>query len=73
MVRPEYAGDLRVLTEELLHVVQNAGMTRGISVVEKEIEARLVMIANRNTIGLSHKEIVDMFAEVRHMRATGRY
>jgi hypothetical protein len=73
MVRPEYAADLRVLTEELLHVCQQKGMTKATTVVEQEIEARLVMIANRNTIGLSHKEITDMIAEVRHMRATGRY
>lgn len=42
-------------------------------IVEKEIEARLMMIRYRHKWGITADEIREMIQEVRMMRKTGRY
>jgi hypothetical protein len=42
-------------------------------IVEKEIEARLMMIKYRHKWGITADEIREMIQEVRTMRKTGRY
>ena len=72
-VRPQYAGDVRILREELIHVFQQrAGMATN-EVVEREIEARLMMINFRHTWSITNDEVREMIREIRIMRTTGRY
>jgi hypothetical protein len=74
-VRPQFADNVRVLREELIHVYQqSAGMeVSAQAVVGAEIEARLMMIARRHAWSMTNDEVREMIQEVRRMRATGRY
>jgi hypothetical protein len=72
-VRPEHLENVRVLREELIHVFQQRAGASSAEIVEKEIEARLVMIRYRHKWGITADEIREMIQEVRTMRKTGRY
>ena len=72
-VRPQYADNVRVLREELIHVFQQRGGMAVNDVVAEEIEARLMMIARRHQWSMTVDEVKEMIAEVRQMRKTGRY
>lgn len=72
-VRPEYAANVRVLREELIHVFQQRGGMAVTDIVAQEIEARLMMIARRHQWSLTVDEVKEMIAEVRQMRKTGKY
>jgi hypothetical protein len=72
-VRPQYAENVRVLREELIHVFQQRGGMAVNDVVAQEIEARLMMIARRHQWSMTVDEVREMIAEVRQMRKTGRY
>ncbi len=70
-VRPQYAGNIRILREELIHVQQQR---EGInSVVEAEIQARELMIQARDRWGITDGNVQDMMREIERMRQTGRY
>jgi hypothetical protein len=72
-VRPQYAENVRVLREELIHVFQQRGGMSVTDAVAQEIEARLMMIARRHQWSMTVDEVKEMIAEVRQMRETGRY
>lgn len=72
-VRPQYAENVRVLREELIHVFQQRGGMSVSDIVAQEIEARLMMIARRHQWSMTVDEVKEMIAEVRQMRKTGRY
>jgi hypothetical protein len=72
-VRPQYADNVRVLREELIHVMQQRGGMGTAERVAAEIEARLLMIASRHRWALTNAEVREMIREIRQMRATGRY
>jgi hypothetical protein len=72
-VRPQYAENVRVLREELIHVFQQRGGMAVTDIVAQEIEARLMMIARRHHWSMTVDEVKEMIAEVRQMRKTGRY
>lgn len=72
-VRPEHLANVRVLREELIHVFQQRAGASSAEIVEKEIEARLMMIKYRHKWGITADEIREMIQEVRTMRKTGRY
>ena len=72
-VRPEHLANVRVLREELIHVFQQRAGASSAEIVEKEIEARLMMIKYRHKWGITADEIREMIREVRTMRKTGRY
>jgi hypothetical protein len=70
-VRPQYASNIRILREELIHVQQQR---EGInSVVEAEIQARELMIQARDRWGITDGNVQDMMREIEQMRQTGRY
>jgi len=73
MVRPQYADNVRILREELIHVFQQRGGIGSASIVEGEIEARLAIIRFRHTWGITNDEVREMIREIREMRRTGRY
>jgi hypothetical protein len=72
-VRTEHLANVRVLREELIHVFQQRAGMSSAEIVEKEIEARLMMIRYRHKWGITADEILEMIQEVRTMRKTGRY
>jgi hypothetical protein len=72
-VRPEFAGSVRVLREELIHVYQQRGGISSDQITQAELEARLRMIINRRVWGITNDEVREMIREVRQMRKTGRY
>jgi hypothetical protein len=72
-VRPEHLENVRVLREELIHAFQQRAGVSSAEIVEKEIEARLMMIRYRHKWGITGDEIREMIQEVRTMRKTGRY
>jgi hypothetical protein len=72
-VRPEYAESVRVLREELIHVMQQAAEIGTDELVRGEIEARLLMIMNRHKWAITNEEVRETIDEVRQMRRTGRY
>jgi hypothetical protein len=72
-VRPQYAENVRVLREELIHVFQQRGGMAVTDIVAQEIEARLMMIARRHQWSMTVDEVKEMIAEVRQMRKTGKY
>lgn len=72
-VRPQYAENVRVLREELVHVYQQRDGADITKVVELEIDARLELIRNRNNWGITNNEVREMIQEIRQMRKTGRY
>ncbi len=70
-VRPQYADNLRILREELIHVQQQR---EGIgSVVDAEIQARELIIQFRDRWGITDSDVRDMMREIERMRQTGRY
>jgi len=70
-VRPQYASNIRILREELIHVQQQR---EGInSVVEAEIQARELMIQARDHWGITDGNVQEMMREIEQMRQTGRY
>jgi hypothetical protein len=71
-VRPEHAINVRILREEMIHVIQQRGAATA-GLVEHEIEARLLMIRFRHKWAISVDEINEMIKEIRSMRNTGRY
>jgi hypothetical protein len=72
-VRPEYADNVRVLREELVHVYQQREGADITKVVDLEIDARLQLIQNRHEWGITNNEVREMIQEIRIMRKTGRY
>jgi len=72
-VRPQYAENVRVLREELIHVSQQRAGISTDKLVQGEIEARLMMIKNRHKWGMTNEEIREMIKEVRQISRTGRY
>jgi hypothetical protein len=72
-VRPQYAENVRVMREELIHVFQQRGGMAVTDIVAQEIEARLMMIARRHQWSMTIDEVKEMIAEVRQMRKTGKY
>lgn len=72
-VRPQYADNVRVLREELIHVFQQRGGMAVTDIVAQEIEARLMMIARCHQWSMTVDEVKEMIAEVRQMRKTGKY
>lgn len=72
-VRPEYAENVRVLREELIHVTQQAAGIGTDQIVQAEIEARLQIIMNRRQWAITNEEVREMIDEIRQMRKTGRY
>jgi hypothetical protein len=72
-VRPEYAENVRVPREELIHVAQQAAVVATDQLVRAEIEARLQIIMNRHRWAITDDEVREMIKEVRQMRKTGRY
>ena len=72
-VRPQYAENVRVLREELIHVGQQKSSIGTNELVSGEVEARLKMIQNRHKWGLTNDEIREMIKEIRQIRKTGRY
>jgi hypothetical protein len=72
-VRPAYADNVRVLREELIHTFQQKAGAASNEIVEKEIEARLLMIQYRHKWSITNDEIREMIREVRIMRKTGKY
>lgn len=71
--RPDYADNVRVLREELIHVYQQrAGASSG-DIVEHEIAARLQMVRSRHRWGITNNEVREMIWEVREMRRRERY
>ncbi|NKX90013.1 hypothetical protein HGA10_22230 [Nocardia coubleae] len=79
MIRPEHATDVRILREEWIHTRQNAagevsaGADGGGSIVDNEIEAREMIIANRDKWAITDEEVEEMKREIAQMRETGRY
>ena len=70
-VRAQYADNIRILREELIHVEQQReGIT---SVVDAEIQAREFMIQFRDQWGITDDDVQDMRREIEQMRRTGRY
>jgi len=68
-VRPQYADNLRILREELIHVQQQR---EGIgSVVDAEIQARELIIQFRDRWGITDSDVRDMMREIERMRQTG--
>ena len=57
LVRPQYAENVRVLREELIHVFQQRGGMAVTDIVAQEIEARLMMIAQRHQRSLTVDEV----------------
>ena len=72
-VRPEFAQDVRVLREELLHAYQQRAGLRTDRVLEAEIDARWQMIRFRHQWAISNDEVRVLIVEIRHIRKTGRY
>jgi Domain of unknown function (DUF4157)/Pre-toxin TG len=72
-VRPQFAENVRVLREELIHVFQQRGGMAVTDIVAQEIEARLMMIARRHRWSMTADEVKEMIVEVRQMRKSGRY
>jgi len=73
-VRPRYAGNIRILREELIHVQQGReGSINSVSVVEMEIQARELMIQFRDRWGIMDSDVQEMMREIEQMRQTGRY
>lgn len=72
-VRPQYADNVRVLREELVHVFQQRAGVSTSSTFEKEIQARLMIIGSRQGWGITNNEVREMIQEIHQMRATGKY
>jgi hypothetical protein len=72
LVRPEHAQNVRILREEMIHVIQQRGAAAA-GVVEHEIEARLLLIRYRHKWSITADEIKEMIREIRIMRKTGKY
>ncbi len=71
---PQYAGNIRILREELIHVQQGReGSINSVSVVEAEIQARELMIQFRDRWGITDSDVQEMMREIEQMRQTGRY
>jgi hypothetical protein len=72
-VRPQYANDVRVLREEMIHVEQQRAGIATNQILTAEIQTRLLMIANRRQWALSNDEVREMIGEIRLLRLRGRY
>ncbi len=72
-VRPEFADNVRVLREEMIHTYQQAAGIATNELVQGEIDARLRMIVNRHVWGIENNEVREMIEEVRKIRETGKY
>ena len=72
-IRPEYAGNVRVLREEIIHVAQQRAGVGSDQVIRAEVEARVQMISNRHRWGLTNDEIREIIKEVRRLRRDWRY
>ena len=64
-VRAAYAGNLRVLREEMIHVEQQRAGIGTDQILEAEIEARQLMIKNRRRWAFTNREIRAMIKEIR--------
>ena len=73
MVRPEHAGNVRILREEFIHVFQQRAGQASNEVIKSEIQARWFLIKFRHTWGITNEEVREMAREIRQMEATGRY
>lgn len=72
-IRPEYAENVRVLREELLHVYQQRAGIGTDRIIQAEIDTRLQMIRYRDRWGLTNDEVREMIREIRQIRQTERY
>jgi hypothetical protein len=67
-VRPEYATNVRVLREELLHVLQMRGGLEvgigGYGINEAEIAVREALIQNASRWGLTDAEVQELKREI---------
>lgn len=72
-VRPQYADDLRILREELIHVGQQRAGIGTDELFRGEVEARRLMIRNRHRWGFTRDEVREIIAEMRVMREKERY
>jgi hypothetical protein len=73
-VCPQYAKNVRVLREELIHTQQQrSGVANSGNVVEMEIDARLQMLRNRHKWSITNDEVREMIQDIRTMRRTGEY
>jgi len=64
-VRAAYAGDIRMLREEMIHVEQQRAGIGTDQILEAEIEARQLMIKNRRRWAFTNREIRAMIKEIR--------
>lgn len=72
-VRPQYANDVRVLREEMIHVEQQRAGIATDQILKAEIQTRLLMIEKRHRWALSNDEVREMIDEIRLLRLRGRY
>ena len=73
LVRKEYAENVRVLREEWIHIGQQRHGLASNEIVEAEIEARELMIQNRQNWAITNEEVREMIWEIKQMRERGRY
>lgn len=72
-VRRQYARNVRVLREEMIHVAQQRAGISADEIIRAEAEARFEMIRNRHRWALTNEEIREMVEEIRRVRRSGRY
>lgn len=72
-VRLEYAENVRVLREELIHVQQQRRGLPSNQIVEAEAEARELIIQNRRKWAISNDEVREIIQELRQLWRTNRY
>ncbi len=74
-VRGEYADNVRILREELLHTFQQKMVELGgtYNAVQAEIEVRQLMIRYRHLWSITNDEVREMIRDIRRMLDTGRY
>ena len=71
-VRAAYAGDIRVLREEMIHVEQQRAGIGTDEILEAEIEARQLMIRNRHRWSFTNHEIRAIIEELRLLSRRAR-
>lgn len=72
-IRPEHAGNVRILREEIIHVEQQAASIAHDEIARAEVNARWQMIKNRRVWGITNDEAREMIAEIRRVNEAGRY
>jgi len=74
LIRPEYARNVAVLRQEMIHSGQQmTGQATTGNIAEMEIQARMIILQNRHTWGITREEALMIIQQIRQIIELGGY